>query len=260
MKSPQTTTDGAEIEARRAWLFLAISIGLTLAIFYVPYGHTLGFPLVLMSTVAHELGHGLAAIMVGGSFESMYVHADASGLAYTGGYDGRFARAIVSAGGLVGPACAAAIAFALARRARSAQIGLVVIGALLALAVPLVVRNLFGAFYMLALAAVLLGIGLKARASIAQLALLFVAVQLALSVFSRSDYLFVGNAVIDGVERTSDVGAMADALLLPYWFWGGVCGLFSLAVLVVGAILFVRGPGVARKKRPALGKPGASTL
>jgi hypothetical protein len=260
MKSIATRNDSAEIEAQRAWLFLAISVGVTLALFYVPYGHTLGFPLVLMSTVAHELGHGIAALLVGGSFESMYIHADASGLAYTGGYDGRFARAIVAAGGLVGPACAATIAFALAKRARSAQIGLVVIGALIALAVPLVVRNLFGAVYMLALAGVLLGIGLKARASIAQLTLLFVAVQLALSVFSRGDYLFMGNAVVDGVKRTSDVGAMADALFLPYWFWGGVCGLFSLVVLVVGAILFVRAPGVAKKKRPSLTTPRTSAL
>jgi hypothetical protein len=233
------------IEARRAWLFLAISVGVTVALFYVPYGHTIGFPLVLMSTVAHELGHGIAGILVGGSFESMQIHADASGVAFTSGYDGRFARAIVAAGGLVGPACAAAIAFGLARRARSAQIGLVVIGAMLVLSVPLVVRNLFGVVYVLALGAVLLGIGLRARASIAQLALLFVAVQLALSVFSRSDYLFVGNAEIGGTVMRSDVGAMAEALLLPYWFWGGVCGLFSIVVLVAGGVLFVRGPAVA---------------
>ena len=30
----------------------------------------------------------------------------------------------------------------------------------------------------------------------------------------------------------SDVGQMANALFPPYWFWGGVCGLISVAVLL----------------------------
>ena len=31
---------------------------------------------------------------------------------------------------------------------------------------------------------------------------------------------------------------MAEALFLPYWFWGGLCGLFSIAVVVLGLWAF----------------------
>jgi len=46
---------------------------------------------------------------VGGRFESLVVGSDASGLARVSGYGGRFASAFVSAGGLCGPAFAAAL-------------------------------------------------------------------------------------------------------------------------------------------------------
>jgi hypothetical protein len=33
---------------------------------------------------------------------------------------------------------------------------------------------------------------------------------------------------------------MAAALLLPYWFWGAVCGAVSIALLVAGIRIFFR--------------------
>jgi len=36
----------------------------------------------------------------------------------------------------------------------------------------------------------------------------------------------------------SDVAQMAENLFLPYWFWGAVCGLFAVAVLVLGLRAF----------------------
>ena len=55
------------------------------------------------------------------------------------------------------------------------------------------------------------------------------AVQLALSVFSRSDYLFVKSAGDIGI---SDVQAISESIGMPYWFWGIVCGRISVVVLV----------------------------
>ncbi|MFT5564193.1 MAG: hypothetical protein ACI970_000916, partial [Myxococcota bacterium] len=34
--------------------------------------------------------------------------------------------------------------------------------------------------------------------------------------------------------------AIADVLLGPYWFWGAVCGLFSVAVLLLGGRMVLR--------------------
>jgi len=58
------------------WVLALIAI-----IWQLPHGRTLLYPLSLLATCAHELGHGLAALLVGASFESFTLHADGSGLA-----------------------------------------------------------------------------------------------------------------------------------------------------------------------------------
>jgi hypothetical protein len=222
--------DGQALAAKA----LLVALAATVLLYVIPYGHLIGYPLVLVSTIAHEMGHGIAGVLVGARFDSFMVHADASGVAHVVGYDGRWARAFVSAGGLCGPAVAAAGAFFAARRAPLARVVMIVAGAFLAFSLLWVVRNLFGWIAVGTLAAVVLGIGVKARAETAQAALVFLAVQLALSVFSRGDYLFVEWANTGSGLLPSDVSNMSTALFLPYWFWGALCGAFSVAVLALG--------------------------
>jgi membrane-associated phospholipid phosphatase len=62
----------------------------------------------------------------------------------------------------------------------------------------------------------------------------FLGVQLALSVFSRADYLFTQGVSNPSGVFPSDVTRMQTALFLPYWFWGLVCGAFSVLVLIYG--------------------------
>lgn len=229
-----------ESSRARADVFLLVSIGVTIVLWAVPYGRVVGYPLMLVSTLVHELGHGIAGILVGGSFQSFEMWSNGSGVAHVVGYDGRLARAIVSAGGLVGPACAAAVGFVMARGEKRARVMLLSLGVLLLLGDLLVVRSLFGWLFVTLFALVLLFLGTRAGGWASQLALLFLSVQLALSVFSRGDYLFTDTAHTGGGNFPSDVANMASALLLPYWFWGLVCGGFSLLVLIVGAWSFLR--------------------
>jgi hypothetical protein len=197
---------------------------------------------VLLSTLAHELGHGVTALLVGGHFQSLLISADASGEALTT-ESGPVALALVCAGGLVGPACAAALLFGLARRDKLARASLVVLGAALAVAIPLVVVGTFGQVFVGLTAAVLLALGLKAPPWFARYTLAFVATQLALSVYSRGDYLFTKVAHTARGDFPSDVELMARSLALPYWFWGSLCALFSVVVLFLGTRLYLRGVG-----------------
>jgi hypothetical protein len=48
-------------------LFLVASVAITAVLYVVPFGHTI----VLISTVVHEMGHGVAAILVGGSCKAL---------------------------------------------------------------------------------------------------------------------------------------------------------------------------------------------
>lgn len=221
-------------------MFLLVSVAATILFWAVPYGRYVGYPLMLLSTLVHELGHGVAGVLVGGSFESFEMWSNGSGVAHVTGYDGRVARAIVSAGGLVGPACAAALGFFMARGERRSRGMLLTLGVLLLLADVLIVRSLFGLFFVTAFALTLLWVGTRASGWGSQLTLLFLSIQLSLSVFSRGDYLFTDKAHTGGGVFPSDVANMASALLLPYWFWGALCGAFSVTVLAIGAWAFLR--------------------
>ncbi len=229
-----------ERPGRNARLVLVLSALATLVLYAVPYGRLLAYPLILLSTFAHEMGHGAAALVSGGHFTSMMLYADASGLAHTRGSFGRLASAAVSAGGLVGPSLLAAPLFVASARPLVARAALFVLGASCLAAAALFVRNGFGVFFVLASGLLCLVIALKMRPRASQLACAVVAVQLALSVFSRGDYLFVQSAQTGGGAAPSDVAQIAEALFLPYWFWGGLCGAISVLVLVLGGWLFWR--------------------
>jgi hypothetical protein len=245
----QAASGVAALSSPGAWLaehpgrFLAASVALTALLYVVPYGHYIGYPLMLLSTLVHELGHGVAGVLVGGHFSSFEMNWDGSGVAHVAGYSGRFARAFVSAGGLVGPAVGSAVALACARRASMAQRSLLVFGLMLAFADVWVVRTLFGVLFVGALAAICVVTSRRAPASASQLLLSFLAVQLGLSVFSRGDYLFTAVAHTASGVMPSDVANMSSALFLPYWFWGALCGAVSVAALSLGLWYFLRGAG-----------------
>ncbi len=218
---------------RRALLW---SVGLTALLWVVPYGHRIGYPLYLLSTLVHELGHGLTAELLGGDFARLEVAGDGSGVAYST-VSGGLRRALVAAGGLVGPAIAALLGFLAGRRATTARIALLGVSLLTAFATVVWVRSWIGA---LVAVAVSLTCGAAAfapprRPGLPQLVLLFLSVQLALSVFSRGEYLFARLSIRTGGRQLSDSEAIANVLIGPYWFWGGVCGAVSLLALLLGA-------------------------
>jgi hypothetical protein len=231
---------------RRTKIALAWSIALTLALYLVPFGQLLAYPLVLLSTLVHEVGHGLAAIAVGGHFERFVMFADASGMATSSGVEPGWPRALVAAGGLVGPALGAALAFVAARRAAWSRAFLVAMSLVVVMLLVLVIRNPFGIVFAGVLATLLGWLGLRASASTAQVATVFMATQLALSVFSRGDYLFVEEARTGAGAAPSDVAHMAEALGGPYWAWGLACGAFSVLVLVAGVWAFSAALGPTR--------------
>lgn len=239
--------------ATRARITLLVSVGVTLLLYMIPYGHTIAYPLVLISTLVHELGHGVAALIVGGSFDQFQMYSDGSGAAHWSGAVGDTGRAFVAAGGLVGPAVGAAFCLMLSRRADSARACLGAIGGLLVIAEFAVVRNLFGLAFVGVLAAVCLLIALRGSDQLVQLALVFFAVQLALSVYSRSDYLFSQWADTAVGRFPSDSQQIAIAMGLgSYAFWGAVCGAFSAFVLLLGGWLLLRSDhraGLRRRNR-----------
>jgi hypothetical protein len=215
------------------------SVALTLLLYVLPFGSLIGRPLLLLSTLAHEMGHGLTAILLGGKFQRFMIWANGSGIAELeiDGF-GAVRQGLTIAGGLVGPAVAAALCFACGRTAVGARACLVGLGALLGLLDLILVRNLFGLLFVGLLAAGALLAAAKASQDAVRWLVVFAGVQLALAVFSRADYLFTPVARTGAGVYPSDVSRLAEALFLPYWFWGLACGGFSVAVLAFGTFVY----------------------
>jgi hypothetical protein len=173
--------------------------------------------------------------------------SDGSGVAYTAARtEGQ--HAFISAAGLVGPAIAAALGFALIRRRKWARIGLCAIGVVLVLAMIFKVRTGFGLLVAGTVAAASLAVALRAHEDWAQLLLGFLSVQLALSVFSRGDYLFTDTATTGAGTGASDSAAIGQLIGGPYWLWGAICAVVSLAALALGAWLMLRPARVTARR------------
>lgn len=199
----------------------------------VPYGPQALYPLTLLATFAHEMGHGIAALLAGASFERLSLHADGSGLAEWRGDVGRLARAAIAAGGLVGPTVAGVALLLLAGSTRRSRLLLWVLAAGIALCAAVWVRNAFGIAFLLATAAALAAAGRWLGDFGAAFLLHLLAAVLCLSWFRDLDYMFSANAVVAGAARPSDSAVIAEALWLPFWFWGALIAALSLALLVL---------------------------
>ena len=113
----------------------------------------------------------------------------------------------------------------------------------MAVSLALWTRTPFGWGFGAAVAALSLLIAIGARPAHAQAVLVFLGVQLALSVYTGGGYLFTQYVTIQNGQYTpSDTQQMSQALFLPYWFWGIACAAFSALVLLGGLWLYVR-PG-----------------
>ena len=221
------------MRSRTLLILSGLAVG---AIWQLPYGKQILFPLTLFATFAHEMGHGLTALLFGQQFDQLRLYADGSGLALWYGDPGRMVRALIAAGGLVGPSFAGVGLLLLARTPRRARAVLVGLAALIVIVAAVWVRNPFGIVFLLALAGFL---GLAARVLPdygAAFLVSFVAVTLCLSWFADLGYMFSAYAEVDGGRHPSDSAVIAQALWLPYWFWGGIVALSSFSVLALGLL------------------------
>lgn len=235
------TTELRPPTAGTARLLMIVAAAVVLVLWQLPYGPQILYPFTLLATYAHEMGHGLTALLLGGQFERLMIYPDGSGLAYSGTDGSRISRALVAAGGLLGPTVAGAVLLVLSRRPKRGRWLLAAVALGLGLSALFFVRNLFGwAFVVLAA----LSIGAIARfvPRLAPFTAQLLAVVLCMAVFRDLDYMFSPGGTVDGVQHRSDSATIADALFLPYWFWGGLVAATSFGVLAVGTYLALRPP------------------
>jgi hypothetical protein len=224
-------------ESARILLFIAAA--LVLVVWQLPFGPQVLYPFTILATYAHEMGHGIAALLMGASFERLLIYPDGSGLAEWRGDVGRIGRAFIAAGGLIGPSVLGSLVLVASSRPSRARLVLGALAIVMALSLLFFVRSLFGLVFVATSAAALFAIA-RFLPKAAPFGCQLVGVLLCLSVFRDLDYMFSAGGVVAGIARPSDSAAIADALLLPYWFWGGLVALSAFAVLGIGLWLALR--------------------
>ncbi len=211
------------------WL-IAAAIA-TILLWQVPGGNYILYPFTILATWFHEMGHGLAALLLGGQFEQLQISPNGSGVAFHRGalFLGPIGKALVAAAGPMGPPIAGAILIQASRSFKVASLSLKILGSFLILSTLIWVRSLFGLIAIPLLGLIILGIALKAPRWVQAFTVQFLGVQACVSTYLQLDYLFSASA---GPGLHSDSAQIQQQLFLPYWFWGGLMAIASLVILV----------------------------
>ncbi|PXA95345.1 hypothetical protein DMC47_19650, partial [Nostoc sp. 3335mG] len=108
---------------------------------------------------------------------------------------------------------------------------LAIMGGALILSTLIWVRTMTGWLILPALGAAILLLAWRGTAEQKRFGIQLLGVEACISVWHQFGYLFTAGGVIDGQLHRSDTGAIADALLLPYWFWGAAISVVILLLL-----------------------------
>lgn len=221
-----------EARKRRAWTLAVVAAG-SIVLWQTHWGSLLLYPFTILATWFHEMGHGLAAILVGGRFEQLAIYADGSGVAQSSMPSDAsvFAHAFVSAAGPLGPPVVGAALIIASRSRRATRIALGLLAGALLLSTLIWVRSLVGWLVLPGIAVALLAVLLRGSTEMRDFTIQLLGVQAAISAWQDVGYLFSDGGFVAGQPQRSDTAAIADSLLLPYWFWGGV-----ISVLIVGLL------------------------
>ncbi len=221
-----------EERKRRAWTLAALAAG-SILLWQTYWGSLLLYPFTILATWFHEMGHGLAAILSGGQFEQLAIYSDGSGVALSlMPVDASvFSGAFVAAAGPLGPPLAGAALIVASRSRRATRIALGLLAGALLISTLIWVRSMTGWLVLPGIALAVLAVLLRGSLKLQDFTIQLLGVQACISAWHDTGYLFSDGGFVAGQAQRSDTAAIADSLLLPYWFWGGAISLLIVALL-----------------------------
>lgn len=198
----------------------------SLVLWQIPRIKWVVYPFQVFNTFTHELAHGLAAILTGGSFRWFEVRLNCSGVAVLAGG----VRFFIVSAGYMGSALAGGLVLIIAAQIQAPNLVLGVMGGALGLLCLRFVRNFFGMFSGLVLAAGMLTAAIYLPPPWPERVLLFLAVQMMLNAISSLFTLVRGSS--RGLMQGSDAHLMQAMTHIPAPIWAGAWTLLALAMLV----------------------------
>jgi len=251
-KEPEMRYKLAEDAKPQVWLLLVATL-VTIALWIIPYGGYVVYPIRLFVTFIHESSHALMAVVTGGAVQSLTIAADGSGLTYSAP-SGFFGGMLTSSAGYIGTTVAGVLMLYLIRKRFSPNKILTAEGLFVAL--MLVVFTLLSPIFNFlslqvsfssvlftlitggVLAGGLIALGIFASSRLASFAVAFLAVQCLLNAITDQITLFFINSPFSGSDVQNDALNMANATHLPGIVWVVVWIGISLLMISLGLRLY----------------------
>jgi hypothetical protein len=212
-----------------------------IAIWQLPYLGWVQYPFILLGTWFHEMGHGVTSLILGGTFEFLEIYKNGGGVAYANLANSylpsSLAKAIMAAGGLLGPAIIGSIFIAAAKYHKSSMILLRLLVGVIILSLLLWIRSFWGLIVMSAYVFVLLGIMYLKNRKLEVITILFLGLQCILSTYLQIDYLFTKQFERNGAVQKSDTQVIAENTFGVYWLWAIVI-MLSRSYIIWKSIKF----------------------
>lgn len=218
---------------------LLLTLVLTIVAWQVPHGDYIVYPFSLLAVWFHEMGHGLTAVLLGGTFDQIEVTLQAGGLATFSQSDfGAGAKALVAIGGLLGPAIAGSLLVLLSQSRSLTTLALSSLGTAMVLSTFLLGKTSLGMWLIAGIGSLLILTAFKGSIGLKQFLINLLGVQTSISVFRRLDYLFMAQADLgQGRILPSDSAIIANNLFFPVIFWGTLLSLISVGLLSLSLYL-----------------------
>jgi len=210
------------------WSILFIILVVSLVLSMMPFGYILLYPFKLFTTWAHECGHGLMAVLIGGEVKSIVIDPSTAGLTQSLIPSSAFARALVASAGYMGAASFGCLLLVATRLRRLENFLLGLIGLLMIASLIFWIRNLFGVFAVVAMAAGFIYIAKRFKGGASRFFLSLLAVQVGLNALFDIRVLF-----LLGAGEHSDAATMASLTFLPAWLWAGLWMVMSIGALFI---------------------------
>lgn len=182
------------------------------------------YPLKVFTVLLHEVGHGAAAVLTGGSIARIELSADLGGACWSrGGF-----RPLVLAAGYLGSMALGGLILLAAAKVRRDDALAAALGAAVLLLTVVLVRSVFGVLFGVGFGLALLAAArwLPAAANDVLLKLIGVTSVLYAVIDIKEDLV---NRTVPG----SDAWAMSQELFFPPLFWGVLWMALALAAAVV---------------------------
>lgn len=218
----------------KALTLLILAAAITFFLPGIPYGNYILWPFVILTTFIHEMGHGLMALAVGGSFLKLEIFSNASGLAWNSGVSPGIPHALVAAAGLLGPSTAGGLFILAGRSSKGASRAFLILSIFMLVSTAIWVRTIYGIVSVSIIGFIFLLISRRAEPGTHQFLIQFLGAQMLADTLTRTmDYLFTGSVHVGGETRHSDTGTIAENLGGPYWFWGAILAVIAILIFIL---------------------------